>query len=622
MTTHGMRRAGGAFCFFRILKWTMVAGAAVCAGLVLVPLDANATIAKCNPAHAQASAPPGMTVANISDNNPALPATTDGVADIPAGGLGAGSPEVCLVTGTVVTDPKVAKTANFGVILPANWNSKFMFQGCGGNCGSVLQSLPTNDQLNKGYPVWTTDGGHAAAAFTDTWAVIQPGEPNVPALEDFYFRANHTVTELGKTFTNNFYSGRLTRSYFMGCSDGGRDGMNELALFPEDFDGIIAGDPYFDIRGEILDGAAGVLAELRSATAALTPAQFELASTTILNQCDALDGVKDGLIQNPQLCPFNPATDVPKCPYNTPTAACFTSDQIDSLSVMLSAITDPSGHVLQPGYPVADFLTGLALGPWMLFPTPPSNLTGPEPWNNNPAAEPLAWYFADGDLTYFVYFDQNGYNTVTTPGFSFRSDDEGPITGFHAVLPDFTNLRIATTTASGSFGSDPFAASTFLAQNRKLILYHGLADGLITPYRTMNYFEQLAGMHNGYTALGKNARLFLVPGMTHCADGDGPNNFGQASVEPALPDAQHDALTALENWVESGTPPASIIATKFTNDDPTQPALRTMPLCPFPAKAHYSGSGNVDDAANWTCPPNDASMLQNGPDGREAGSQE
>jgi hypothetical protein len=631
MTAHGVRRVCGAVFFSRILKWTIIAGAAGCACLVLEPLGADATIAKCNPSDAQAAAPAGMTIADIPDNNPALPPTTNGVADIPAGALGTGSPEVCLVTGSVVTDPTVKKTANFGAILPASWNGKFMFQGCGGNCGEVLQQIPTLNQLNKGYPVWTTDGGHAAAAFTDTWAVTGPGMPNGPALIDFYYRANHTVVEFGKTFTNSFYSGIFTRSYFVGCSDGGRDGMNELALYPEDFDGILAGDPYFDIRGEILDGAAGVLAELRSQTAALTPNQFQLASTTILSQCDGLDGVLDGLIQNPQVCPFNPATDVPKCPGNIPANTCFTSDQINSLSVMLSAITDPAGTVLQPGYPAGDLLTGLSLAAWMLFPTPPSNLTGPEPWNNNPAAEPVSWYFADGDLKYFVYFDQNGYNTVTTPGFSFTSGGPGPlpvsfnngapgpITGFHAVLPEATNSRIALTTAPGSAGSDPLQAASFLSENRKLILYHGLADGLITPYRTMNYFKQLAGAHNGYQTLGKNARLFLVPGMTHCSLGDGPNNFGQAYIQAGLLDAQHDALTALEDWVEWGIPPAQIIATKFENDNPTQPVLRTMPLCPFPAKAHYYGSGNILDAANWTCPANDTSMLQSGPDGKEAG---
>jgi hypothetical protein len=617
----GLRKAPlTALLFPRILKWAILVGAAGFAVLVLVPQDASANIAKCNATAAQAAAPPGMMIAQISDLVAGFPATTNGVVDIPAGALGAGSPESCLVTGYVVTDITANKTANFGAVLPANWNGKFMFNGCAGNCGTVaIDGPPSVDQLSRGYAAWATDGGHAAPIFTDTWAVIAPGVPNTPALLDFFYRAQHVVTELGKVFTSNFYSGKLTRSYFMGCSDGGRDGMNALALFPQDFDGIIAGDPYFDIRGETINGAAGVLAELRSQTAALTQSQFQLASTQIVNKCDALDGVQDGLIQNPQLCTFMPEADLPMCPGNVPGNTCFTKDQIRSLSVMLSAITDPNGNELQPGYPVADLVPGLSLFSWMNFPTPPANLTGPQPWNNNPAIEPESWYFADGDLRYFAYLDENGYNTVTTPGFSFREGGPGQITGFHAVLPDGTNELLQSRTALGSVGSEPDAAGTFISQNRKLILYHGLADGLITPYRTMQYFKQLAALKGGYQALGEDARLFLVPGMTHCGDGDGPNNFGQ-SGSPLATDAQHDVLTALENWVEAGIPPGQIIATKFENDDPTQPVLRTMPLCPFPAKAHYNGSGNVDDAANWTCPANDTSMLDVGPDGRQAGS--
>jgi feruloyl esterase len=288
--------------FPRILKWAIVAGAVGFVVLVLEPRDASANIAKCNATAAQAAAPPGMMIAQISDLISGLPATTNGIADIPADALGPGSPETCLVTGYVVTDITANKTANFSAVLPAHWNGKFMFNGCGGNCGEVGIGPPSVDQLSRGYAAWSTDGGHAAPVFTDTWAVTAPGEPNTPALLDFYFRAQHVVTELGKAFTSNFYSGRLTRSYFMGCSDGGRDGMEALAVFPQDFDGVIAGDPYFDIRGETLNGAAGVLAELRSNTAALTQAQYQLASTQIIKKCDALDGVQDGLIQNPQVC--------------------------------------------------------------------------------------------------------------------------------------------------------------------------------------------------------------------------------------------------------------------------------------------------------------------------------
>jgi feruloyl esterase len=589
--------------------------------LAFAPRQAHAASISCTASALQAAAPAGMTIADVPDLNPGLPKTTGGVALIPANGIRTGSPPACLVTGTMVTDQVHNRTTNFGAVLPVNWNNKFMLQGCTGNCGTVFAGLPSNNQLNKGYPVWSTDEGHVdPLSFTDTWSVISPGVPDTPALDDFYYRAQHVVVEQGKKFTTKYYGGKLSRSYFMGCSGGGRDGMVALSTFPSDFDGIIAGDPYFDPRGLVLNSAAGAVAELRSQTAALTPSQFQIAATTSVSQCDRLDGISDGLIQNPQLCHFNPAKDLPKCPNNIPGSQCFTQDQINSLSVMLSAITDERGNVLEPGYPVHDFTAGTALQFWLNFPTPPSNLTGPEPWNNNPAptVAPFSWFFADNDLKFFVYRDEIGYSTLTTPGFTFQNGGHGPVDGFHAVLPAATDRLIASRVAPGS-GSDPRAASSFLGQGRKLILYHGLADGVISPYGTMSYFKELARLNGGYHKLKENARLFLEPGMAHCAGGTGPNNFGQTLVEAGQLDAQHDVLTALEDWVEQGVAPDQLIATKYQNDDPKSAVQRTMPLCPFPAKAMSNGTGNINDAASWTCPRNDRSMLHTGPAGIEAG---
>jgi feruloyl esterase len=587
----------------------------------VTPTKVYAALEGCTAANLQALAPEGMKIAGVTNLNARLPASPQGVAQLPAGTLGAGTPELCLVSGTVVTNPASGKTANFGALLPdkSAWNSKFMFSGCGGNCGMVFTAPPTAHILGRGYAVWATDDGHIAARNAlqgGAFAVSSAGHPDEDALTDFYYRATHAVILAGKRLTAAYYQGvDIAHSYFMGCSDGGRDAMVELSRFPADFDGVIAGDPYFKISGQVLSGSSGIAAQLRSRRAAIGPELFKLAEGIINAGCDSLDGVSDGLIQNPQLCRFNPQTDLPRCRDDSAGPTCFTQDQVDSLSVMLSAVTDERGHVLQPGYPVSDIGGPLAL--WEKFPTPPQDPGAAEPWGDDPAQQPLGWQIGDGDARYFVFADEPGYGALRMLRYEFRQGS-GTIPGFHALMPAQVYRKIEDAVAPGS-AYDAGAAHAFLAGKHKLILYHGLSDGLITPYISIAYFEKLAALEGGYERLGQDARLFLVPGMFHCAGGPGPNNFGQASVPPADSDASHDALMALEQWVEHGIAPGQLVATKFTDDSPTQPVLRTMPLCPFPAQARYKGNGDVNRAENWYCPRRDRSALHGGPDGREAG---
>jgi len=186
---------------------------------------------------------------------------------------------------------------------------------------------------------------------------------------------------------------------------------------------------------------------------------------------------------------------------------------------------------------------------------------------------------------------------------AFDSNHQYPIDG--SGLVDAAALaQLDARTAPGS-GDDPRQLSQFLKDNRKLILYHGFSDGFINPFRTISFYEEWAGLAGGYTALGKNARLFMVPGMYHCGGGPGPNVF-------------NGVLAAIESWVEHGVAPTELIATKYTNDDPTRPVQRTMPLCPFPTQASYAGTGNVNAAASWTCKANQE-LLQVGPNGISAG---
>jgi hypothetical protein len=612
-------------------SWRMVLTALLLLGAAWAcgPRIAFGAEAACSVEAAKAAAPSSMIIGDITDAQfgPKLK-THGGVALVAANELGDGGPEYCLITGKFVTNARTHKSANFAVGLPLKsaWNGKFLFQGCGYNCG-LIWGPPTAAQLKKGYPVWVTDDGHHGKPGpskrlvypTDaTWAVLAPGHSNADAVTDFDYRAVHTLTVLGKEFTRNYYRAQNIRySYFVGCSDGGREGMKELTKYPSDYDGIVAGAPYFDMTNEMLTTQMGIQAQLRSRDAALTGRLFDLLDRITKAKCDAVDGVKDGLIQNPARCDFDPHKDLPICGVRTEGGLCFTQQQVDSLSIIFSGITNPQGEVLFPGFSISDPNDDLVS--WIGFPAPAGNLQGPEPWSANPGEQPLGWYWSNGTIKDMVYDGSRSFNALKTLGFSFRKSSVGEREYLHAVLPEKTVARFEAKNAPGS-GVTPAQAAQFLREGRKLIMYHGFSDGLITPFRTIQYYRTLAQLNGGYDKLRQNAELFMVPGMGHCGGGPGPNSFGQEGASALQPmDPAHDVVAALARWVEQGKPPTSLVATKYQGNEVTGRMLRTMPLCPFPEEARYSGSGDLNDAKNWVCSDKDARLLDLGLAGRRVG---
>jgi feruloyl esterase len=548
---------------------------------------ARAEAPQCTPAAAQAAAPTGMTIGPIGDASPALPAGFTGAMSVPAANGTAG---YCLITGTVVTNPQTGKTANFATVLPDSWNGKFLFQGCGGLCGITMASGP-GEAINKGYAISATDDGHAAnptLAFDGSWAITAPGVPNEDAVVDFYYRAVHTVATVNKTFVMNWYQGALQRSYFSGCSDGGREGMVEASRFPADFDGVIAGDPFFDVPGETLGGYKDAKALLRSPGAYVPPNLLALVDKAIYKTCDAADGVEDGLIQNPAACSFDPRTLL--CEQGQSTE-CLTKEQADTITSYFASVRDPLDRVLYQGYPSSDLydngLFGSNMWLWMEAVGPAHDIHAAEPWDN---LAPPAWQLADTVLRYLVASNAD-----------FDSNNDFPMSANDVVGVDGVAALFDRTDAGS--GDVPQALRPFVRQNRKLIMYHGFSDGWITPYRTVQFYEDWAQQRGGYNRLQQNARLFMVPGMYHCVGGPGPNTF--------------DTLTALENWVENDVAPEAIVATKYVDDDPTKSATRTMPLCKFPEQAEYGGS-DVNQAASWHCSANQK-LLEVGADGLLAG---
>ena len=506
-------------------------------------------------------------------------------------------PAFCQATGSFVTNPATGKTANFLATFPLAWNRKYLQLGCSGLCGQFYVSDPATPGIvvtaqgypgqiiEKGYAAFATDEGHAG--MTADWITKGPGQVDRDAVEDLYYRADKVLVRVGKAFSVAFYArlngapGKIERAYFDGCSAGGRDAFVVAAQFPEAFDGIVAGSPANYVG--MTYALAGIgQAMSRSPDAKVAPELFALANTIVSKQCDGLDGVKDGLIQNPAVCDFRPERDLPRCADNMPGAQCFTKAQVETISVMTSAVTDETGKVIQPGYSV-------------------SEMQGP--------AATLA--LREPMLKYFIHADDPGFKTSSVV--SFREGGPGPVTGFHTVVPaaEVAKAREAMKTGTGEF---PESTAGLIKLDRKFLIWNNFSDGTLIPYTAVNYYKQLAKLHGGYARLQKNVRLFMLPGTDHCSiTGVGPNSF--------------DSLTAIEDWVEKGKAPealkVSVADHQFSPGAPKAAALKspnwTMPLCKFPEMARYSGQGDVKDGANWTCPVQDKGLLKVGPSGREAG---
>jgi feruloyl esterase len=416
---------------------------------------------------------------------------------------------------------------------------------------------------------------------------------------------------MGKEFTTKFYAQNsgaerpIRYSYFCGCSGGGRDALVAAAYFPEEFDGIVAGSAYANLANLAFLGTGASLATVQSEGAKVPESLVAQISPIVTAKCDALDGVKDGLIQNPMACDFRPEKDLPRCVDDKPGDHCFTKAQIETVSTLLTAVTDPTGKVIQPGYSVSEIQIPLIL--------PPQNVGQPNPWpdTGNPATTNSAGIAMLGDAVIRVFTHRNDPDFHTSADISFASGGSGPVTGFRVVVPD-SEVAKANKALKMGIGDIPENAAKLIKLNHKMMIWTNLSDQLLTPYVSINYYKRLAAMYGGYAKLQKNIRLFGLPGTAHCSGGgigDGPGSF--------------DALSAMEDWVEKGvapdTLPASLYPATQYGVSFSKPPSRTMPLCKFPEMAHYIGQGDLNDAANWSCPADDTSMLKIGESGRQAG---
>jgi len=469
----------------------------------------------------------------------------------------------CRVTG--IATPTADSRIGFEVWLPPNgaWNGKFQGEGSGGSAGAISTGAML-EALKAGYATMSTDNGHITdtkqpnGGSEQTWALGHPEK-----MLDFAFRAMHLSTVAGKQVVRGFYGHPALRAYFVGCSQGGHHALMEASRFPDDYDGIVAGAPAWHWANQMINATWNSRAALKDA-GAITAQSTQILNTAILAACDRLDGVEDGVISDPRRCHFDPATLL--CKAGEAAGSCLSQSQIDAANRIYQGVHKSDGTALFQGF---------ARG---------SELKWPNMWaSKTPGGS--SWDF----WRYSVFQDPQFQNI----NFDFDRDSD----------------RALATVRAGMSVSDIYNVkpdlSAFRARGGKLIIYHGWADEQVTPFASLDFYSHIKA-RQGLAGTDDVLRLFMMPGLAHCTGGLGAGNIGGAS--PALShDPEHDVVAALDAWVTKHQAPRILIAARLDADKKTD---RTRPLCPFPQEARYKGTGDTNDAANFTCavpsdiPPN------------------
>ena len=444
-----------------------------------------------------------------------------------------------VTTGTPYCEVKgtVAPANTVVVRLPiGGWTQRYVQTGCGGLCGSARidygQASTCPPVVDGTLASATTDMGHQGRN-DGSWALDDP-----QAQIDFAYRGVHVTSQVAKALISRFYGRGPAYSYFTGCSDGGREALMEAQRYPDDFDGIAAGAPANDMAVQnTFHHAWNVVANLDAdGHAILLAGKLPLVHTAVLNACDALDGLRDGQLDDPRLCRFDPAT--LGCATGQDPATCLSPAEAAVVRKLHDGAVDAQGRRLEPAI-AHEWGSELE---WSLFVA--ATPTGPSASAN----------FA---LSYLRYLAFPG---AQNPDFRL-SDLEFTVASFWQTVQSSSYLA----------AMDP-DLTRFQRGGGKLLLWHGWNDQHISPQSTLAYWDALRAT----TRVDGFARLYLFPGVAHCGGGDGPNTF--------------DILTPVMAWAESGRPPGKVVASNAT---------RSRPVYPYPTVARYDGSGSIDDAANF-----------------------
>lgn len=486
-----------------------------------------------------------------------LPETTLAAKSVPAGSFRlpngqqiANLPAFCQVQG--VSKPSPTSSIHFEVWLPeSNWNGKLQGIGNGGLAGTI-SFAPMANALRNGYAAASTDTGHTSGE-PHTWLEDRD------RLIDYSYRALHLTTVNAKSIVNAYYTQAAKQAYYLGCSTGGKQGLMEAERFPADYDGIVAGDAANfwtrQMASEVWDGIATGAPESN-----LPPEKLQLLQNATLQACDALDGIADGIVSDPTRCHFDPKK--LQC-QGADGPTCLTAAQVAAVEKIYSGPVNPrTGQKLYPGpYPGGELGWGRAGGMMVI---------------NRGATSGVS----SNDFWAFALFHNPGWNFRT---FDFDRD----LSAAEQQLAPITNA------------TDP-NLEAFRKLGHKLLYYHGAADPLIPAQNGIDYFESVVKAQKGREKTEQFFRVFLVPGMYHCAGGPGATAFGGSMPSPKI-DPDHDLTSAVARWVEQGAGPQRIVATKYVDNNPTKGIALERPLCAYPLVARYKGAGDPKDAANFTC---------------------
>ena len=512
-----------------------------------------------------------------------LPNTTlTAATEVPAGTQTVAGPPVrehCRLTGRMFDRVSAVDGQSYAIgfemRLPKAWNGRFFYQANGGIDGSVVTAAggiggggPLNNALNMGFAVLSSDAGHAAAM--GPFFGIDP-----QARLDYGYQAVGKLTPMAKSAIQGAYGKAPDRSYIAGCSNGGRHAMVAAARYADQYDGVLAGNPGYRLPLAAIANIAGAQAYNRLATTpgdlgtGFTAAERAVVSNAVLAKCDALDGATDGLVQDTTACQaaFDLARDVPTCG-GARDGTCLSTAQKTEIAKLFSGATTSAGAKIYTSFP---FDNGLATGGWA-------------GWKFNNSLN-----LDSGAVAFIWQAPPEARAGFNGPNFTLTGNVDNMLARVNATDATYTENAL-------SFMVAPNANNLSALKDRgaKMMVYHGTADPIFSSDDSTAWYETLRKAHGGDT--DDFARFYRVPGMNHCAGGPTTDQF--------------DMLTALVNWVEKGEEPDRITASArgagnaggVNADLPaTWAANRSRPLCPYPQVARYNGSGDVENAASFSC---------------------
>jgi Tannase and feruloyl esterase len=467
----------------------------------------------------------------------------------------------------------VPQAINIWVGLPMNgaWNGRWQSVGGGVYAGSL--DVP-GEALRAGYAAATTDTGHKGGRpgvpvpFLDgSFGMIKPGEPNTALQNDFAWRSEHLMAVIGKQLVQGFYGKPAQYSYWNGCSTGGRQGLRMAQDFPGDYDGILVGAPaihwdrfqaamlWYPMVQRLENGGP-----LGGGNPQVLAAKYRLATEQAVKACDARDGVTDGVLTDPRDCDYLASTDAQL------TQATCTAEDPKCLTPKEAAVVDKSWNG-----PVACKDGGSSCKAPAVASRKPNERVSMRLWYGQQRGTDLA--ALGGAAPFPVATEQPKYWVYLDPDWDWHKLDYGNFAKFFRDTVDRVGPMMA---------SDDPDLRDFARRGSKLVLWHGWSDQLINAQGTVDYYDRVVRKSGGLTKTQQFARLFMAPGVSHCAGGAGPQ--------------PQRAFDAVVNWVEKGVAPEVMLASKLSAG-----TTQTRPLCPYPAVARWNGSGSTNDAASFSC---------------------